>query len=181
MLSDATFREGIAELGKRGMSFDAWLYHPQIPELTDLARAFPDVTIILNHFGGPLGIGPYADKRAEVFEAWSGAISELATCGNVVVKMGGLVMVRNGFGFHLKDCPPTSEELAAATRDYYLHTIDCFGPERCMFESNFPVDRVSCSYKVLWNSFKRIAANFSDGDKAQLFHDAAVNAYRLNG
>jgi predicted TIM-barrel fold metal-dependent hydrolase len=181
MLSDATFREGIAELGKRGMSFDAWLYHPQIPELTDLARAFPDVTIILNHFGGPLGIGPYADKRAEVFEAWSGAISELATCGNVVVKMGGLVMVRNGFGFHLKDCPPTSEELAAATRDYYLHTIDCFGPERCMFESNFPVDRVSCSYKVLWNSFKRIAADFSDGDKAQLFHDAAVNAYRLNG
>ena len=179
MLADSTFRAGFAELGKRGMTFDGWLYHPQIPELTDLARAFPDQPIIFDHFGGPLGIGPYAGKRAEIFEYWKGAVSDLAQCKNVVAKLGGLVMAINGFGFHKRERPATSDELVAATRDYHLHMIDCFGVDRCMFESNFPVDKVSCSYRVLYNSFKKIAAGFSATEKAAVFHDTAVRVYHV--
>ena len=178
MMATSRFREGFAELGKRRMTFDAWLYHPQIPELTALARAFPEQPIVFDHFGGPLGIGPYAGKRAEIFAYWKDAVAELATCDNVVAKLGGLVMPINGFGFHKGDRPATSEELAAATRDYYLRMIECFGPERCMFESNFPVDKASCSYGALWNSFKRIAADFSASEKVALFHDTAARIYR---
>jgi predicted TIM-barrel fold metal-dependent hydrolase len=180
LLLDATFRKGFRELAKRGLSFDAWLYHPQIPQLTDLARAFPDTTIILDHFGGPLGIGPYEGKRAEIFAYWKKAIADLAACQNVVAKLGGLVMPRNGFAFHKAPCPATSDELVAATSTYYRHAIDCFGPDRCMFESNFPVDKVSCSYHVLWNSFKKIAAGASPAEKAALFHDTAARVYRLD-
>ena len=179
MLADSTFRAGFAELGKRGMTFDGWLYHPQIPELTDLARAFPDQPIIFDHFGGPLGIGPYAGKRSGIFEYWKGAVSDLAKCTNVVAKLGGLVMAINGFGFHKRERPATSDELVAATRDYHLHMIDCFGVDRCMFESNFPVDKVSCSYRVLYNSFKKIAAGFSATEKAAVFHDTAVRVYQV--
>ena len=179
LYADPRFRRGFAELAPRGLSFDAWLYHPQLPELTDLAKAFPDTTIILDHFGGPLGIGPYAGRRAEVFAAWKGAIRALADCPNVVVKLGGLVMPLNGFGFHKREQPIGSIELAEATRDWYRHTIECFGVERCMFESNFPVDKISASYRVLWNSFKRIAAGFSAAERSALFHDTAVRVYRL--
>ena len=179
MLANATFRAGFAELGKRGMTFDAWLYHPQIPELADLARAFPEQPIVFDHFGGPLGIGPYAGKRAEIFAYWKDAVRDLARCENVVAKLGGLVMAINGFGFHKNDRPATSEELVAATRAYHLHMIDCFGPQRCMFESNFPVDKVSCSYRVLWNSFKRMVEDFSATDKAALLHDTAVRVYQV--
>jgi predicted TIM-barrel fold metal-dependent hydrolase len=180
LLGRADFRAGFAELGKRGVSFDAWLYHRQIPELTDLARAFPDTPIILDHFGGPLGIGPYEGKRAEIFAQWRVDLADLARCQNVVAKLGGLVMPINGFGFHRRERPATSDELVAATRDYYLHAIDCFGPSRCMFESNFPVDKQSCSYAVLWNSFKKIAAGFSSAEKSALFHDTAARVYRLD-
>jgi predicted TIM-barrel fold metal-dependent hydrolase len=180
LLGDAGFRRGFAELARRGLTFDAWLYHPQLPELTDLARAFPDTTIVLDHFGGPLGIGPYQGRRAEVFAAWRGAIRALAECPNVVAKLGGLVMPLNGFGFHKRERPPTSAELAEATREWYLHTIDCFGVGRCMFESNFPVDKVSASYRVLWNSFKLIVATLSTGEKAALFHDTAARVYGLD-
>ena len=179
LLRDARFRRGFAELAPRGLTFDAWLYHPQLPELTDLAKAFPDTTIILDHFGGPLGIGPYTGRRAEVFAAWKASIRALADCPNVVVKLGGLVMPLNGFGFHKREQPIGSVELAEATRDWYLHTIECFGVERCMFESNFPVDKASVSYRVLWNSFKRISAAFSASEQAALFHDTAVRVYRL--
>ena len=179
MLASATFRDGFKELGKRGMTFDAWLYHPQIPELTELARAFPDQPIVFDHFGGPLGIGPYAGRREEILAYWREAVAELARCENVVAKLGGLVMAINGFGFHKNDCPPTSEELAAATGEYYRHMIDCFGADRCMFESNFPVDKVSCSYRVLWNSFKRLAKGFSASERAALFHDTATRVYRV--
>ena len=181
LLLDAGFRRGFQHLERFGLSFDAWLYHPQLPELTDLARAFPGVTIILDHFGGPLGIGPYAGRLDEVFLEWRPAFDELATCPNVVVKLGGLNMPRNGFGWEKRDRPPTSQELAEATSHYYLHAIERFGPERCMFESNFPVDKVSCSYRVLWNAFKRIAAGFSAAEKRALFHDTATRVYRLGG
>ena len=179
LLADETFRAGFRELGKRGLTFDAWLYHTQIPELVDLARSFPHQPIVLDHFGGPLGIGPYEGRRAEIFERWKTDVAALAECPNVVAKLGGLVMPINGFGFHKRDKPATSDELAAATRDYYLHMIDRFGPDRCMFESNFPVDKQSCSYPVLWNSFKKIAAGCSASEKAALFHDTAVRVYRV--
>jgi predicted TIM-barrel fold metal-dependent hydrolase len=180
LLGDSRFRQGFAELGRRGLTFDAWLYHPQIPELTDLANAFPDTTIVLDHFGGPLGVGPYQGRREEIFGYWKGALRELARCPNVVAKLGGLVMPLNGFGFHRRERPASSDELVRATRDWYLHAIDCFGPGRCMFESNFPVDKASCSYHVLWNSFKRLTADWSATDKTALFHDTATRVYRLD-
>lgn len=179
MLADSKFREGFSELAKRGLTFDAWLYHPQIPELTDLAQAFPETTIIFDHFGGPLGIGPYEGQRSAIFETWKEHIAELARCENVVAKLGGLVMPINGFGFHKRAQPATSDELVEATRDYYQHAIDHFGPSRCMFESNFPVDKASCSYAVLWNSFKKLSANYSPEERLQLFHDTATRIYRV--
>jgi len=177
----AAFRRGFRELGRRGLSFDAWLYHPQLREVTALARAFPDTAIVLDHFGGPLGIGPYAGRRAEVFAQWKEAIREVAGCPNVVAKLGGLVMPINGFGFHRADRPATSAELVGATRDWYLHAIDCFGPGRAMFESNFPVDKASCAYHVLWNAFKSLTRGFSAANRAALFHDTAARVYRIDG
>jgi L-fuconolactonase len=180
LLLNKTFREGFAQLAPLGLSFDAWLFHTQIDELTDLARAFPDTTIVFDHFGGPLGIGPYAGKADEVFGAWQKSVNELARCPNVVAKLGGINMTLNGFAWNKREKPPTSQQLADATQRYYLHMIERFGPARCMFESNFPMDKLSCSYAVLWNSFKRIAANFSATEKAALFHDTAARVYRLN-
>ena len=173
------FRAGFAQLAPRGLTFEAWCYHPQIPDVTALARAFPDTTIVLNHFGGPLGVGPYAGKADEVFAQWRGAIGELAACPNVVAKLGGINMEMNGFGWHERSRPPGSQELMEATRRYYETTIEAFGADRCMFESNFPVDKASCSYTVLWNSFKRLTAGCSAAEKARLFHDTAARVYRL--
>ena len=143
MLLHDDFRAGFGQLARRRLTFEAWCYHPQIPDVTALARAFPDTTIILDHFGGPLGIGPYAGRRARVYDAWRPAISELATCPNVVAKLGGINMEMNGFGWHERPRPPSSQELMEATRRYYELTIEKFGADRCMFESNFPVDAAS--------------------------------------
>jgi predicted TIM-barrel fold metal-dependent hydrolase len=181
LLLDAKFREGFSRLSRHGLSFDAWHYHPQLDELADLAAAFPDTTIVLDHFGGPLGIGPYEGRQDEVYRDWRRSIATVAAHPNVVVKLGGLAMPINGFGWHKRPSPPSSEELAASQRPYHEATIDLFGPERCMFESNFPVDRVSCSYSVLWNAFKRIAAGASAAEKAALFHDTAARVYRVAG
>ncbi len=180
LYESARFREGFARLKKLNLTFEAWQYHPQMRSVVGLAQAFPDTTIILNHFGGPLGIGPYEGKRAEIFRQWKDDMTELARCPKVVVKLGGINMPVNGFNWHRLPKPPTSDQLVAATRDYYLHTIDKFGPRRCMFESNFPVDRLSCSYGVLWNAFKKIAAGFTADEKAQLFHRTAAETYRLS-
>ena len=177
----AAFREGFAQLAPRKLSFEAWCFHPQIPRVTALARAFPDTTIILNHFGGPLGVGVFAGKADEVYAQWQKDISELAACPNVVAKLGGINMELNGFGWHERERPPTSEELMQATRRYYEFTIERFGVERCMFESNFPVDMVTCSYNVLWNSFKRLTAGYSAAEKQHLYHDTATRVYRLDG
>jgi L-fuconolactonase len=174
------FREGFAKLRGLNLTFEAWQYHPQMAMVTSLAKAFPDTTIVLDHFGGPLGIGPYEGRRPEIFDQWKKSITELARCPNVVAKLGGINMPVNGFGWHRRPSPPTSDELVSATREYYLHTIDRFGPRRCMFESNFPVDRGSCSYVVLWNAFKKIAAGFTKDEKAQMFHRTASEVYRLN-
>jgi predicted TIM-barrel fold metal-dependent hydrolase len=180
LLQDREFREGLACLGEFGLSFDAWVYFPQIPELADLARAFPDITIVLDHIGGPLGIGPYADERDEVFASWRSNIAELSQCDNVFVKLGGLTMTMSGFGWHKRSAPPGSIELAEAMAPYYQSCIDCFGAERCMFESNFPIDRTACSYTIQWNAFKRLTAQYSQAERAALFRDTAVRVYRLD-
>ena len=178
LLSNVKFREGARRLAAYDLSFEAWLYHPQIPELTAFAKACPDVTIVFDHFGGPLGIGPYIGKRSEIYQQWKDDVTELSACPNVFAKLGGLNMAINGFGWHKRIVPPSSNELAA-NNHYYLHTIDQFGPDRCMFESNFPVDKVSCSYGVLWNSFKKMVSHLSRTQKAALFHDTAEKVYRL--
>ena len=180
LYEDEVFREGFAELAPKGLSFDAWNYHPQIKGLTNLARAFPDTTIIFDHFGGPLGIGPYEGKREEIFTAWKQSVSELAKSENVFAKIGGLAMPINGFGWHKADRPATSQDIVTAHKEYYLHMIDVFGPNRCMFESNFPVDKQSVSYPVLWNAFKKIAADFSEAEKNDLFAGTARRAYRIS-
>ena len=180
LLQNPAFRAGFSCLSKFSLSFDAWVYHPQIPELADLARAFPEVTIVLDHIGGPLGIGPYAGKREEVFALWRKNITELAQCANVVVKLGGLTMTMSGFGWHKRDAPPGSIELAEAMGPYYQACIECFGVERCMFESNFPVDRASCSYTIQWNAFKRLTQGYSPAERSALFHDTAARVYRLD-
>ena len=179
-MADPMFRKGFARLAAMDLSFDAWLYHNQIPELTDLARAFPQAPIVLNHFGGPLGVGPYRGKRDEVFPAWLADLRELAKCPNVHVKLGGLGMVIMGFDFHKEALPPSSETLASSWRPYVESCVELFGAERCMFESNFPVDKAMFSYPVLWNAFKRIAAGVSTAQKSALFHDTAANFYRLD-
>ena len=178
LLANAKFREGARRLAAYNLSFEAWLYHPQIPELTAFAKACPDLTIVFDHFGGPLGIGPYIGKRSEIYQQWKDDVTELSACPNVFAKLGGLNMAINGFGWHKRIVPPSSNELAA-NNHYYLHTIDQFGPDRCMFESNFPVDKVSCSYGVLWNSFKKMVSHLSRTQKAALFHDTAEKVYRL--
>jgi predicted TIM-barrel fold metal-dependent hydrolase len=179
LLLDAKFREGFACLQTYGLSFDAVLYHTQLMELVDLAHTFPDTTIILNHVGRPLGIGPYAGKRAEVFAAWRQTISAVAACPNVVVKVGGLGNPISGFDWHQRAVPPTSAELADAVAPYYLFCIEQFGANRCMFESNFPVDKASYSYTVLWNALQRLSTDFTRVQRAALFHDTAAQTYRL--
>lgn len=179
LLAEPSFRAGYAALGRAGLSFDAWLYHPQLRELAALARAHPDVVIVLDHLGGPLGVGPYAGRRADVLQTWRRDLSEVASCANVTVKVGGIGMPVFGLAWHRQAVPPSSEELAAAWGDEVRWCIELFGPERAMFESNFPVDRRSCSYTTLWNAFQRIAADYSPAERDLLFRGTAMRTYRL--
>ena len=179
LLLDKRFREGFAALAALGLAFDAWMFQTQLKALVDLARAFPHATIVLNHVGGPLAIGPYAGKREEAFTEWRDGIREVAGLPNTYVKLGGLGMRLIGFTFYENDQPPSSEDLAQAWRPYIETCIEAFGPQRSMFESNFPVDKGTCSYQVLWNTFKRIAAGCSADEKTALFSGAASKAYRL--
>jgi len=179
LLLDPTFRKGFACLAPLGLSFDAWLFHPQIGELTDLARAFPDTKIVLDHCGGLLGIGSYANRREEIFARWKASIQEIAKCPNVVVKLGGLAMRLLGHDFHERPLPPSSEEAAAAWRPYIETCVEAFGPARGMFESNFPPDKGQCSYQVIFNAFKRIAAQYSETEKTALFSKTATDFYKL--
>jgi len=179
LLEDVEFRAGFAALGQLGLAYDCWLYQNQLADLARFAKAFPKITIVVDHLGGPLGVGPYAGRRQEAFADWRRDIRLLAELPNTVVKAGGLGMRINGFGFHEHKMPPTSEDLANAWRDYIHETITVFGPHRCMFESNFPVDKGSYSYGVLWNAFKRLTRDASASEKADLFHGTAARTYRL--
>ena len=180
LLADPNFRAGFAELEKLNLSFDAWLYHPQIDELTDLAKNFPGTTIILDHCGGPLGLGEYATASENVFASWRNSIEKLAGCRNVKVKLGGLGMRINGYGFHEKPLPPTSDELAKAWFPYIDTCIQAFGPDRCMFESNFPVDKGSYSYPIYWNACKKLTNDLNIEEREYLFSKTAAEVYRID-
>ena len=179
LYGDPQFREGFALLAPMGLSFEAWQYQPQLPDVIALARAFPQTTIVLNHIGAPLGVGPYAGQGEAMLAHWKQHICELARCDNVVVKLGGMGMRIGMFDFHQRARPPTSTELAQAWRPWIEHCIEAFGPARCMFESNFPVDKITSGYAVLWNAFKRLAAGASAAEKHALFSATASRVYRL--
>lgn len=179
MLREAKFWQGFAQLAPLGLSADIWAYHPQLGEVLALARAFPETTIVVNHAGGPLNLGPYRSDRAAVLADWRRSLEALAALPNVALKLGGLCMVIGGLDLHLRPAPPGSEELADLLRPLVLPCIELFGAERCMFESNFSMDKGMCSYGVLWNAFKRIAADFAPAPKEALFSGTATRVYRL--
>ena len=175
----ADFQEGVTTLGELGYTYDTWHFFHQNQEYLQLAQACPGTTMILDHFGTPLGVGAYAGKQEEIFEQWKGDMAEIGKCENVVAKLGGLAMPDNGFGWDKNERPPTSDEFVEVQKRYYLHTIECFGPDRCMFESNFPVDKLSISYQVLWNGLKKIVADFTEAEKDAMFYATAARVYRV--
>ena len=179
VMMERKFREGFAELGKRGLSFDAWMMEPQLPELVDLARHFPQTPIVLDHVGTPLGIASYAGRLPERFGTWRENIRALAACENVHVKLGGLAMPFCNFPSMLSETRAPSEQLAKEWGPYIETCVEAFGAKRAMFESNFPVDEVSCDYPTLWNALKLIAKSASADEKRELFFGTANRFYRL--
>jgi predicted TIM-barrel fold metal-dependent hydrolase len=180
-LASEPFRAGARELARRGMSLEAWLYFPQLPELADFARAVPELRIILNHIGGLIRVGPYANRDDEVLATWRHGLAAVAACPNVTIKLGGMGMPRTGFDWHTREKPIGSEELATSMKPFMTYCIEQFGPNRCMFESNFPVDKVSYSYHVLYNAFKRLSKDYSAAERTAMFQDTARRVYRIEG
>jgi predicted TIM-barrel fold metal-dependent hydrolase len=176
----ADLRAGLRRLARLGLSLDAWVFHPQLADVVDLARACPEATIVVCHVGGPLGYGPYTGRQQEVFAAWKPRIAELAGCPNVVMKLGGMMMRLAAFDYRTAPAPATSDELAALWKPYIEPCIELFGAGRCMFESNFPVDKMGIGWAALWNALKRIAAGASPAEKRALFGDTARRVYRLD-
>jgi L-fuconolactonase len=179
-LASDQFRAGARVLARMGLSLEGWLYFPQLPELAAFAKAVPDLPIILNHIGGLIRVGPYANREQEVMTTWRHGIAAVAECPNVVMKLGGIGMPRTGFDWHTRDKPIGSEELAEAMAPWVTYCIEQFGPNRCMFESNFPVDKVSYAYNVLYNAFKRVSKGYSAAERAAMFHDTAARVYRID-
>ncbi len=173
------FRAGVSRLGDRGLVYDTWHYHHQNRDFNELAAAVPNTTMVLDHFGSPLGVGRFADSREEIFEQWKEDVAAIAENANVVAKLGGLAMPDNGFGWHESTTPVTSDRFVEEQGRYYRHTIECFGADRCMFESNFPVDRFSLSYAVLWNGLKKIAAGYTEREQESMFSGTATRIYGL--
>ena len=178
-LASDEFRAGARVLAGMGLSLEGWMYFPQLPELADFAKAVPDLQIILNHIGGLLRVGPYGNNDDEVLATWRNGIAAVAECPNVTVKLGGIGMPRTGFDWHERDTPIGSEELAEAMAPFMDYCIEQFGPDRSMFESNFPVDKVSYSYNVMYNAFKRLSSGYSPSERAAMFHDTAARVYRV--
>ena len=176
---DRTWREGFVELARRDLTFDAWAYHPQLAEVGDLAAAFPNTQIVLDHVGGPLGYASYASRHEEVFATWKKSMAELARRPNVTVKVGGMGMAMGWYEFYKRPAPPSSQEMTQAFKPWVETCIELFGAERCMFESNFPVDKITSGYGVLWNAFKRLAAKASPAEKTALFSGTAARVYRI--
>ncbi len=179
-LASNDFRAGARLLAGMGLSFEGWLYFHQLPQLADFARALPDLTIIINHIGGLLRLGPYANRDYEVLPIWRSGIASVANCPNVYMKLGGMGETRSGFDWHTRTKPISSEELAESMAPIMTYCIEQFGPERCMFESNFPADKISYSYNVLYNAFKRLSKGYSATERAAMFHDTAARVYRID-
>ncbi len=180
LLAEPRYRDGLARLHARGLLYEAMLYHRQIPELTALANAMPDLPIVLDHVGCIIGVGPYEGRADENFREWAAAMTALARYPNVRVKIGGFGMIVCGPRWHEQPMPPGSAELAEAWRPYVETCITLFGADRCMFESNFPVDKAMYAYRTLWNVFKRLTAGASDDERGALFSGTATTAYRLD-
>jgi predicted TIM-barrel fold metal-dependent hydrolase len=178
-LASDNFRRGARILADMGLSLEGWMYFPQLPELADFAKAIPNLTIVLNHIGGLLRVGPYANRDDEVLTTWRNGLKAVAQCPNVYIKLGGIGMPRTGFDWHARNKPIGSEELAASMAPFMNYCIEQFGPERSMFESNFPVDKVSYSYNVMYNAFKRLSKGYSPSERAAMFHDTAARVYRV--
>jgi predicted TIM-barrel fold metal-dependent hydrolase len=179
LYEDPRFRAGFGALGAMNLVFDAWHYHYQTPYLTALARAFPTTEIVLDHLGTPLGVGPYAAQQEAIYVKWARDLAEIARCPNVSIKLGGLTLPWTGFGFEGRPRPPTSDDIVRTQSRYYHYAIDKFGPERCMFESNFPVEKYTVSYAVLWNAFKKIASRYTETERDAMFRGTATRIYRL--
>ena len=179
-LASNDFRAGARLLVRKGLSFEGWLYFHQLPQLADFARALPDLTIIVNHIGGLLRLGPYANRDEEVIPIWRSGIAAMAVCPNVYMKLGGMGETRSGFDWHTRTKPIGSEELAESIAPFMTYCIEQFGPERCMFESNFPADKISFSYNVMYNAFKRLSKGYSATERATMFHDTAARVYRID-
>ena len=179
MLADPAFRAGIRRLGTRGLTFDVWGYFTQLDDLADALDACPDTTFVLDHCGGLIGIGPWQNRREEVLDRWRPVVRRLARHDNLVIKLGGLGMPLAGFAFHKRETAPDHTELAAAWAPVIDHCIDSFGPDRCMFESNWPVDVPAGSYRTLWNAFKLLAAGHSPTEREVLFSGTARRVYRI--
>ena len=179
ILANSAFRSGAQVLVRRGLTLDTMQAFPQLGELADFARAVPDLTIVMNHIGGVNRTGSYADRHDEVWTEWQKGIAEVATCPNIVVKLGGMGMPRVGFGWWDRDIPIGSEELAESMAPWMNYCIEQFGPNRCMLESNFPPDKVSFSYNIMYNAFKRMTQQYSATERAAMFHDTAVRVYRI--
>ncbi len=179
LYADDDFRAGARHLATRGLTYDTWHYHHQNADFAEFCRTVPDTRIVLDHLGTPVGVGKWAGRHDEIFETWRDDIAAIARCDNVVAKLGGMAMPDNGFGWHTADRPPTSDEFAEAQRRWHLHMIECFGPERCMFERNFPADKLSVSYPVMWNGLKKIVADFSPTEKSAMFSGTATRVYGL--
>ncbi|MGF6369041.1 L-fuconolactonase [Paraburkholderia sp. RAU6.4a] len=179
VLTAAPTRAALSCIQKMGLTLDVWAFFTQLKDVAQICREHPDLTVVINHTGGPLGIGPYKGVRDQVFAEWRSRIEELAALPNTVIKLGGLAMRYAGFGFNERTVPPSSGDLVAAWKPYMQLCVDLFGPQRCMFESNFPVDKAMCSYGVLWNAYKKIAADLSATDRGHLFSGTAARVYRL--
>jgi L-fuconolactonase len=180
LMSDPAFRRGLVRLGELNYTFDAWVYHPQLPQMVDLARAAEETTIVLDHLGGPLGVDPYTNRDA-VRSQWRSSMRALGDCPNVVVKLGGVGMDSVfGMGWSTRERPPGSDEVVQWWGDDIRWCIDTFGPARCMFESNYPVDRMSLGYGVIWNAFQKIASSYTSDEQEDLFVDTAARVYRIS-
>ena len=174
------YRAGGRVMAQMGLVLENSLYFPQLDELADFANAVPDLTIVLNHVGGLLRVGPYANRDDEVLAEWRRGVAAAAKCPNIIMKLGGAGQARYGYDWAGRDVPVGSEELAGTLAPLMNHCIEQFGADRCMFESNFPVDRLSCNYTVLWNAFKRLSQDYSEAERSKLFHETAIRVYRLH-
>ncbi len=179
-LAHRGYLEGAGTLSSMGLRLETSMYFPQLPELAEFAKTLPELTIVLNHLGGLMRIGPYADRDEEIRAAWRSGVDQVAECPNIIMKLGGVGMPRMGFDLHTRSKPVGSEELAQSIAPFVNYSIEKFGPDRCMFESNFPVDKVSFSYHVLYNAFKRVSQGYTACERNNLFHDTAARVYRLN-